>query len=160
MNNSLIDITTNYLNENMSSKRFEWRELFALITKLVSYRSSCAKTRQAALLIKDDRILSIGVNGPPAGSLNCIYEDEKICGKDSSGSCFLGVHAETNCIAYAARNGICTDGCKMYITQSPCINCSKLILSAGINNIYFLEYYRKTEGLEFLKMHNVQAEKL
>ena len=113
--------------------RISFEDLFVKTTKLVAKRSSCVKAQQAALLIKDNRIISFGYNGPPAGTLNCLEDGgEDVCGKDSNGSCFLGVHAEQNAIGYAARNGIDTDGCIIYCTMSPCISCAKLISAAGI----------------------------
>ena len=62
---------------------------------------------------------------------------EEKCGKDSNGSCFLGIHAEQNAIGYAARNGINTDGCIMYCTQTPCISCAKLVVAAGIKKFFY-----------------------
>ena len=74
-----------------SLSRPSWHEIFTEATILFSKRSSCAKDQQAALLIKDNRIISFGVNGAPAGTLNCDDEGgEEVCGKDSNGSCFLG----------------------------------------------------------------------
>ena len=105
-------------------------ELFIDITLKIARRSSCVKAQQAALLVKDNRIISFGYNGPPAGTINCIEEGgEEVCGKDSNGSCFLGIHAEQNAIGYAARNGIQTEGCAIYCTQSPCISCAKLVVA-------------------------------
>ena len=69
--------------------RISFEKLFVETTKLVAKRSSCVKAQQAALLIKDNRIISFGYNGPPAGTLNCLDEGgEEICGKDSNGSSF------------------------------------------------------------------------
>jgi len=136
--------------------RFEWDELFLIITKLISYRSSCAKTRQAVLLVKENRIISFGYNGPAAGKLNCLFDGgEEACGKDSSGSCLNGIHAEQNAIAWATKNGINISGSKMYCTQSPCISCARLVVAAGIQEFYYIEEYRKNEGKKFLEDHNV-----
>ena len=136
-------------------------ELFIDITLKIAQRSSCVKAQQAALLIKDNRIISFGYNGPPAGTINCIDEGgEESCGKDSNGSCFLGVHAEQNAIGYAARNGIQTEGCIIYCTQSPCISCAKLIVASGINIFFYLEDYRLRDGLDFLMAANVQTLKI
>ena len=80
-------------------------ELFVNITLQIAHRSSCVKAQQAALLIKDNRIISFGYNGPPAGHINCETDGgEEVCGKDSNGSCLLGIHAEQNAIGYAARH--------------------------------------------------------
>ena len=141
--------------------RISFEDLFVKTTKLVAKRSSCVKAQQAALLIKDNRIISFGYNGPPAGTLNCLEEGgEEICGKDSNGSCFLGVHAEQNAIGYAARNGIDTDGCIIYCTMTPCISCAKLVVAAGIKEFYYLTEYRLDDGLRFLEYCGITAWKI
>ena len=143
------------------TSRPTFSELFIDITLKIAPRSSCVQAQQAALLIKDNRIISFGYNGPPAGTINCIDEGgEESCGKDSNGSCFLGVHAEQNAIGYAARNGIQTEGCIIYCTQSPCISCAKLIVASGINIFFYLEDYRLRDGLDFLMAANVQTLKI
>ena len=141
--------------------RISCEDLFVKTTKLVAKRSSCVKAHQAALLIKDNRLISFGYNGPPAGTLNCLEDGgEDVCGKDSNGSCFLGVHAEQNAIGYAARNGIDTDGCVIYCTMSPCISCAKLISAAGIKEFYYLTEYRLDDGLRFLEYCGITAWKI
>lgn len=141
--------------------RISFEELFVKTTKLVAKRSSCVKAQQAALLIKDNRIISFGYNGPPAGTLNCLEEGgAEVCGKDSNGSCFLGVHAEQNAIGYAARNGIDTEGCTIYCTMTPCISCAKLISAAGIKEFYYLTEYRLDDGLRFLEYCGVSVWKI
>ena len=141
--------------------RISFEDLFVETTKLVAKRSSCVKAQQAALLIKDNRIISFGYNGPPAGTLNCLEDGgEDVCGKDSNGSCFLGVHAEQNAIGYAARNGIDTEGCIIYCTMSPCISCAKLVVAAGIKEFYYLTEYRLDDGLRFLEYCGITAWKI
>ena len=137
-----------------------WNELFVETTLLFAQRSSCLKAQQAALLIKDNRIISFGVNGSPAGHINCNEYSEEICGKDSNGSCFLGIHAEANAIGYAARNGIATDGCIMYCTMTPCIACAKLVTAAGIKEFYYIERYRLDDGIKFLEQSHVRIQKV
>ena len=141
--------------------RISFEDLFVETTKLVAKRSSCVKAQQAALLIKDNRIISFGYNGPPAGTLNCLEDGgEEICGKDSNGSCFLGVHAEQNAIGYASRNGIDTEECIIYCTMSPCISCAKLVVAAGIKEFYYLTEYRLDDGLRFLEYCGITAWKI
>ena len=141
--------------------RPSWQEIFTEATILFSKRSSCVKAQQAALLIKDNRIISFGVNGSPAGLMNCLEDGgEEICGKDSNGSCFLGVHAEQNAIGYAARNGINTEGCTIYCTMTPCISCAKLVVAAGIKEFYYLTEYRLDDGLRFLEYCGIRAWKI
>ena len=141
--------------------RISFEELFVETTKLVAKRSSCVKTQQAALLIKDNRIISLGYNGPPAGTLNC-FEDggEEACGKDNNGSCRLGIHAEQNAIGYAARNGINTEGCIIYCTQTPCISCAKLVVASGIKEFYYIDEYRLDDGKRFLAACKVKLCKI
>ena len=141
--------------------RPSWHEIFTEATILFSKRSSCVKAQQAALLIKDNRIISFGVNGSPAGLLNCNEEGgEEICGKDSNGSCFLGVHAEANAIGYAARNAIATEGCIIYCTMTPCISCAKLVVASGIKEFYYIDEYRLDDGKRFLKYCGIPAWKI
>lgn len=141
--------------------RITFNDLFVEITKLVAQRSSCVKAKQAALLIKDNRIISFGYNGPPSGSLNCIDDGgEKTCGKDSNGSCFHGIHAEQNAIGYAARNGINTEGCIIYCTMTPCISCAKLIVASGIKEFYYIDEYRLDDGKRFLEECGVMIWKI
>ena len=141
--------------------RISFEELFVETTKLVAKRSSCVKAQQAALLIKDNRIISFGYNGPPAGTLNCLEEGgEEVCGKDSNGSCFLGIHAEANAIGYASRNGIATEGCIIYCTMTPCISCAKLIVAAGIKKFYYIDEYRLPDGKIFLEYCNIVCKKV
>ena len=141
--------------------RISFEELFVETTKLVAKRSSCVKAQQAALLIKDNRIISFGYNGPPAGTLNCLEDGgEEACGKDSNGSCRLGIHAEQNAIGYAARNGINTEGCIIYCTQTPCISCAKLVVASGIKEFYYIDEYRLDEGKKFLAACKIKISKI
>ena len=141
--------------------RISFEELFVETTKLVAKRSSCVKAQQAALLIKDNRIISLGYNGPPAGTLNCLEDGgEEVCGKDSTGSCRLGIHAEQNAIGYAARNGINTEGCIIYCTQTPCISCAKLVVASGIKEFYYIDEYRLDDGKRFLSACKVKLCKI
>ena len=141
--------------------RISFDELFAEVTLLIAERSSCAKTKQAALLIKDNRIISFGYNGSIAGGLNCLEDGgEEACGKDSNGSCFQGIHAEQNAIGYAARNGINTDGCIMYVTQTPCLWCAKLLVASGIKEYHYIDEYRIDEGKKFLEFSGIKLCKI
>lgn len=141
--------------------RISFKKLFVETTKLVAQRSSCVKAQQAALLIKDNRIISFGYNGPPAGTFNCNDDGgEEACGKDSNGSCFHGIHAEQNAIGYAARNGIDTEGCIIYCTETPCISCAKLIVASGIKEFHYIDEYRLDDGLKFLEYCEISTWKI
>ena len=130
-------------------------------------RSHCVKAQVGAVLTKDTRIISVGYNGPPAGTHNCDDEwPEAGCPRDSKGSCSLALHAEENAILYAVKNGAKLEGATMYTTLSPCLPCARLIFSAGISEVYFrhsyAEYkgYASDEGVDFLNHFGVKAQKM
>ena len=87
----------------------------------------------------------------------CLRSGEVVRGKLSVTSDFV-VHAEQNAIFYAARNGITTEGCDIYVTHSPCSQCAKAIASAGIKRVVFSEEYRDTKGIDFLKKCGLEVE--
>ena len=119
-----------------------------------------------AVIAKDTRIVSLGYNGPPAGTHNCDMEwPEEGCPRSSKGSCSLAVHAEENAILYAAKNKVELEGSELYITLSPCLPCARMILTAGIKKVIFFESYAEykgldhEEGLMFLDRFGVEVEK-
>lgn len=153
---TIFDSFFNYLDVNIRENylRINSNNRFAFITKFLSYSSACVKAKQAAVIVLDDRIISFGYNGPSSKAINCLdYKDkaQDTCGKDSTGSCLNGIHAEQNAIGFASKSGVSINGATMYITQSPCISCAKLISSTGIKEIIYLEEYRLDEGLKYLK---------
>jgi len=129
-------------------------------------RSHCVRAQVGAVLTKDTRIISIGYNGPPAGTHNCDEEwPDTGCARDSKGSCSLALHAEENAILYAARNGSKLEGGTLYTTLSPCIACARLILSSGIKVVFYKDSYAaykglpSDEGVDFLKRFGVEVNK-
>ncbi len=150
------------LDKKYEKSRASWDDIFSSIVKIVSYRSSCAKTKQAALIVKNNRIISLGINGPVSGDINCIELEngESICGKDSQNSCLRAIHAEQNAISYSNMQGVSVFGSTIYCTMTPCISCARLLVASGIKIFKYLEEYRLTEGLDFLKQYNVETVKL
>jgi len=133
----------------------------------LAQRSHCVKAHVGAVLARDTRIISIGYNGPPAGTHNCDEEwPETGCARDSKGSCSLALHAEQNAILYAVKNGARLEGATLYTTLSPCIACARLIFSAGIKQVYFSKSYAQykgipsDEGVDFLNRFGVPTVKL
>ncbi|WP_142528509.1 deoxycytidylate deaminase [Pedobacter westerhofensis] len=129
-------------------------------------RSHCVRAQVGAVLTKDTRIISIGYNGPPAGTHNCDEEwPDTGCARDSKGSCSLALHAEENAILYAARKGSRLEGGTLYTTLSPCIACARLILSSGIKVVFYKDSYAEykglpsDEGVDFLKRFGVEVNK-
>jgi len=139
-------------------------EIYMELAEKLSLRSHCVKAKVGAVLTKDTRIVSLGYNGPPAGTHNCdlIWPDEG-CPRDSKGSCSLALHAEQNAILYAAKSNISIQGSTLYVTLSPCISCARIIFTMGIKKVYYLHSYAdfkglsSDEGVDFLVKFGVEA---
>ena len=146
--------------------KLSFDHIFMNLATDLSKRSHCVKAQVGAVLAKDTRIISIGYNGPPAGTHNCDEEwPETGCPRDARGSCSLALHAEENAILYATKNGANLDGSTLYTTLSPCLPCARLIFSAGVKHVYFIKSYAEykglpsDEGVDFLNRFGVKAEK-
>ncbi len=125
-------------------------------------RSHCIKRHVGAVLTKDTRIISIGYNGPPAGTHNCDVEwPQEGCARDSKGGCSLAIHAEQNAILYAVKNKASVEGATLYVTLSPCLSCARIIYSMGIEKVMYLNSYAEhkgiatDEGVDFLERFGV-----
>ena len=115
--------------------------------------SYCKRRRVGALVGKEKMIISDGYNGTPSGFEN-ICEDENGITKP------YVLHAEANAITKLARSGNNSDGSTLYVTASPCIECAKLIIQAGIKRVVYGEKYRLTEGIDLLRRANIEVEYL
>jgi dCMP deaminase len=131
----------------------------------LALRSHCIKMKVGCVLTRETRIISIGYNGPPAGTHNCDEEfPETGCGTDRKGSCTLGIHAEQNAILYAAKNGASLEGGTLYVTLAPCLACAKVIYTMGIKKVIFKDSYAvykglaHEEGVAFLTRFGVEVE--
>jgi len=126
---------------DQSYSRPTWHEYFLMLAKLAATRSTCLAFPVGAVIVKNKQILATGYNGPPSGSVHCTaqgycYPDLSSC--DASKTLpSRAVHAEANAIAQAAKHGIPTDGASIYVTLEPCLYCLKLIISAGIKEIFY-----------------------
>ncbi|RZK42007.1 MAG: dCMP deaminase family protein [Pedobacter sp.] len=144
-----------------------FNDIYMRLASDLATRSHCVRAHVGAVLTKDTRIISIGYNGPPAGTHNCDEEwPGEGCARDSKGSCSLALHAEENAILYAVKNGSKIEGATLYTTLSPCIACARLILSSGIKQVYYKDSYAaykglpSDEGVDFLNRFGVQTELL
>lgn len=130
--------------------------------------SHARRLHVGAIIVKDDRIISIGYNGMPAGwDNNCEEKVYKIDGwlVDEEGCYELKtkpevLHAETNAIAKLARSTESGLNASIFITHSPCIDCAKLIYQSGINAVYYRNAYRSEDGISFLRQSGVKVEQL
>ena len=124
--------------------------------------SSARRLQVGAIVTKDDRVISIGYNGTPAGwDNNC----EDYHGLDINGNPTLVtkkevLHAEENAIGKLARSSESGEGATMYITHAPCFDCAKMIHVAGINKVFYHVPYRSTDGIDFLKKCKIEVEQI
>jgi dCMP deaminase len=126
-----------------------FENIFMNLATDLAKRSHCVKAQVGAVLAKDTRIISIGYNGPPAGTHNCDEEwPETGCARDSKGSCSLALHAEENAILYAVKNGANLEGATLYTTLSPCLPCARLIFSAGIKHVFSINRTPNTKACQ------------
>ena len=117
--------------------RPNWTEYFMTTAFLISKRSSCNRLNVGCVIVSDDRIVCTGYNGHLAG-----LEHESIIRDNHE---MMTVHAETNAVCDASKRGVCLLNSICYVTHMPCINCAKVLLSAGIKKIVFSEHYKDDE---------------
>ena len=122
-----------------------WDRYFIEIARLVASRSTCLRRKVGAVVVKDRRILATGYNGPPSGithcsEVGCLRERLGVPSGERHELC-RGLHAEQNAIIQAALHGVSLKGAEIYCTTFPCIICSKMLINAGIQKIYYVEGY-------------------
>jgi dCMP deaminase len=118
-----------------------------------SQNSYCKRRQVGALLVKNQMIISDGYNGTPSGFEN-VCEDE-----DNKTKPYV-LHAEANAITKVAKSGNSSDGATLYVTSSPCVECSKLIIQAGIKRVVFTESYRLEDGINLLKRAEIEVKQV
>ncbi|MDR3226847.1 MAG: dCMP deaminase family protein [Prevotellaceae bacterium] len=112
--------------------------------------SYCKRRQVGAILVKNNMIISDGFNGTPSGF-------ENICEDDDGTTKPYVLHAEANAITKVARSNNSSEGSTLYITSSPCVECAKLIIQAGIKRVVFSDNYRISDGIELLKRANIEV---
>ncbi len=115
--------------------------------------SYCKRRQVGALLVKDKMIISDGYNGTPSGF-------ENVCEDESGATKPYVLHAEANAISKVAKSGNSSDGSTLYVTASPCIECAKLIIQAGIKRVVYRDEYRLTDGVDLLRRAGIEVEKV
>ena len=115
--------------------------------------SHCKRRKVGAVLSKNRRVLATSYNGAIPGENNDC--------EDANNNTIEGIsHAEQGVLMYAAKNGISTDGCTMYITLSPCITCARLMIQAGIERVFYTDEYRDVSGIALLLKHGIAVQEL
>lgn len=121
------------------------------MARIWAENSYCKRRQVGALVVKDKMIISDGYNGTPSGF-------ENICEDESGVTKPYVLHAEANAITKLARSGNNSEGSTLYVTASPCIECAKLIIQAGIRRVVYAEKYRLTDGIDLMTRAGVEVE--
>lgn len=137
--------------------RIPWNQYFMSQTLLISMRSSCSRLSVGAVIVRDRRVISAGYNGSVSGDVHC----SEIGCKVVDGHCIRTVHAEVNAIIQCAKSGVLTEGADIYVSHFPCLQCTKLIIQAGIKNLFYLYDYNNNDyAIELLNHSNIQIKKV
>ena len=137
----------------MDKKRHDLDQRYMRMAKIWAENSYCQRRKVGALIVKNNMIISDGYNGTPAGFEN-VCEDEDGLTKP------YVLHAEANAITKIARSNNNSDGATLYVTASPCIECAKLIVQAGISRVVYAEKYRLTDGIDLLERAGIIVEQV
>lgn len=136
--------------EELEEKTLRYDKAYLRMAKTWAELSHCERKKVGALIVRDGRIISDGYNGTPAGFPNC-------CEDQQGDTHWYVLHAEANAISKVARSTNDCSGATLYITLSPCRDCSKLVHQAGIKRVVYLNEYKDTTGVDFLKSAGVEV---
>lgn len=125
----------------MTFERIPWHEYFMAQSVLLSLRSTCSRLAVGATIVRDKRIIAGGYNGSVSGDVHCIDEGCYVV----DNHCVRTIHAEMNAILQCAKFGVPTEEAEIYVTHFPCLQCTKMILQAGIRKIHYLKDYRNDD---------------
>ncbi|AUJ30019.1 ComE operon protein 2 [Liquorilactobacillus hordei] len=141
----------------MKDKRIPWNQYFMMQAVLLSLRSTCERLSVGAILVRDKRVIAGGYNGSVSGDEHCIENGCYLV----DGHCVRTIHAEMNAVLQCAKFGVATDGAEVYVTDFPCLQCTKMLLQSGIKKICYLRNYHNDEyALKLMKLKNVEVEQV
>lgn len=141
----------------MTDKRIPWNQYFMLQAVLLSLRSTCERLSVGAILVRDKRVIAGGYNGAVSGDNHCIDVGCYVV----DGHCLRTIHAEMNAVLQCSKFGIPTDGAEIYVTDFPCLQCTKSLLQAGIKKIYYMRNYHNDDyAIRLLKRKKVAVEQV
>ncbi|AEA43586.1 deoxycytidylate deaminase [Fluviicola taffensis] len=136
--------------EVTEEKKLRYDKAYLRMAQTWAELSHCERKKVGALIVRDGRIISDGYNGTPAGFENC-------CEDQNGNTQWYVLHAEANAILKVARSTNDCSGATLFITLSPCKDCSKLVLQAGIKRVVYMMEYKDTTGVDFLKSAGVEV---
>ena len=137
------------MEEKNIDKQERYDKAYLRMAKTWADLSHCSRKKVGAIIVKDGMIISDGYNGTPAGFDNC-------CETDEGETLWYVLHAEANAILKVAKSTNNCGGATLYLTLSPCKDCSKLVLQAGIRRVVFINKYKDTAGIDFLQSAGVE----
>ncbi len=141
----------------VSEKRMPWNQYFMLQSVLLSMRSTCPRLFVGALVVRNRRIIAGGYNGSVAHESHCI--DVGCLLQD--GHCLRTIHAEMNALTQCAKFGVQTEGAEIYVTHFPCLQCTKLIIQAGISKIHYQKDYHNDEyAYELIEKSGIELDQV
>ncbi len=138
---------------NSSDKQTQFDIRYIQMARVWATNSYCKRRQVGALIVKDRMIISDGYNGTPSG-----FENE--CEDENNRSKPYVLHAEANAITKVAKSNNSSDGATLYITASPCMDCAKLIIQAGIIRVVYADEYRIVDGIELLEKAGIEVVQL
>ena len=133
-------------------KQTKFDQRYLEMARIWAKNSYCTRRQVGALVVKNNMIISDGYNGTPSGF-------ENVCEDDNGVTKPYVLHAEANAITKVAKSSNSSLGATLYVTASPCMECAKLIIQAGISRVVYLEEYRITDGVDLLRRAGIQVEK-
>ncbi len=136
-----------------NKKRNKFDLSYLEMAQVWAKNSYCKRKQVGALIVKDRMIISDGYNGTPSGF-------ENVCEDETGATKPYVLHAEANAITKVAKSGNSSEGSTLYVTASPCLECAKLIIQAGIKRVVYNEDYRITDGIDLLRRAGVEVEQL
>ena len=141
----------------MTDKRIPWNQYFMLLAVLLSLISTCERLSVGAILVRDKRVIAGGYNGAVSGDDHCIDVGCYVV----DGHCLRTIHAEMNAVLQCSKFGIPTDGAEIYVTDFPCLQCTKSLLQAGIKKIYYMRNYHNADyAIRLLKRKKIAVEQV
>ncbi|MCM0581988.1 ComE operon protein 2 [Weissella diestrammenae] len=141
----------------MAEERIAWPEYFMMQAVMLASRSTCTRLHVGAAIVKDGRIIASGYNGSVVGTPHCTEVGDYIV----DGHCIRAVHAEQNALLQLAKMGIAADDAEIYVTDFPCVHCTKFLLQAGIKKINYLRNYNNDAfAMSLIEQKNVALNKV
>lgn len=151
-NNEGIEMT-DIVSDSGQNKQFLLDQRYLRMAAIWAQNSYCKRRQVGALLVKNKMIISDGYNGTPSGF-------ENVCEDENNKTYPYVLHAEANAITKVAKSNNSSDGATLYVTSSPCLECAKLIIQAGIKRVVFYDNYHHDDGILLLQKANIDVVKV